>query len=268
MTGEITLTGQVLPIGGLKEKALAAQRNGIATVIAPTLNEADVDEIPEHLRRAPRVPSSSRRSARCSRPRSERRRERAAAARVRYRSEPDNRPRRGRGMAARRRRRLRPPGRCSGSEQPVRPARDRGRRAARQRARGLRSAREAYARLHNGKAPPKMLLDDKKFHKDLRTRRRRSGTPARAARGPEAQAQGRLRPQAAVPASSARGIALAVSEDLRNKVSTRCSARGGVRLHLDHRAAERRRVADADRLRADARPSCLVEGAPLGRPLS
>jgi ATP-dependent Lon protease len=51
MTGEITLTGQVLPIGGLKEKALAAQRNGIKTVIAPALNEADVDEIPEHLRR-------------------------------------------------------------------------------------------------------------------------------------------------------------------------------------------------------------------------
>ncbi len=50
MTGEITLTGQVLPIGGLKEKALAAQRNGIRSVIAPRLNEQDVDEIPEHLR--------------------------------------------------------------------------------------------------------------------------------------------------------------------------------------------------------------------------
>ena len=51
MTGEITLTGQVLPIGGLKEKALAAQRNGIRCVIAPALNEQDVDEIPEHLRK-------------------------------------------------------------------------------------------------------------------------------------------------------------------------------------------------------------------------
>jgi ATP-dependent Lon protease len=50
MTGEITLTGQVLPIGGLKEKALAAQRNGIKTVIAPAPNEQDIDEIPEHLR--------------------------------------------------------------------------------------------------------------------------------------------------------------------------------------------------------------------------
>jgi len=51
MTGEITLTGQVLPIGGLKEKALAAQRGGIRCVIAPERNEPDVEEIPEHLRR-------------------------------------------------------------------------------------------------------------------------------------------------------------------------------------------------------------------------
>jgi ATP-dependent Lon protease len=51
MTGEMTLTGQVLPIGGLKEKALAAQRSGIRTVIAPALNEGDADEIPAHLRR-------------------------------------------------------------------------------------------------------------------------------------------------------------------------------------------------------------------------
>jgi ATP-dependent Lon protease len=51
MTGEVTLTGQVLPIGGLKEKALAAQRAGIRTIICPALNEGDVDDIPEHLRR-------------------------------------------------------------------------------------------------------------------------------------------------------------------------------------------------------------------------
>jgi ATP-dependent Lon protease len=51
MTGEITLTGQVLPIGGLKEKALAAQRHGIRCVIAPALNEQDADEIPQHLRK-------------------------------------------------------------------------------------------------------------------------------------------------------------------------------------------------------------------------
>jgi ATP-dependent Lon protease len=52
MTGEITLTGQVLPIGGLKEKALAAQRSGIKTVIAPALNEPDIEDIAEPLRAA------------------------------------------------------------------------------------------------------------------------------------------------------------------------------------------------------------------------
>jgi ATP-dependent Lon protease len=51
MTGEITLSGQVLPIGGLKEKALAAQRNRIRRVIAPALNEQDADDIPAHLRK-------------------------------------------------------------------------------------------------------------------------------------------------------------------------------------------------------------------------
>jgi ATP-dependent Lon protease len=50
MTGEVTLSGQVLPIGGLKEKSLAAQRAGIKEVIVPDRNEGDVDEISEQER--------------------------------------------------------------------------------------------------------------------------------------------------------------------------------------------------------------------------
>src|SRR5438309_1119564 len=51
MTGEVTLTGLVLPVGGIKEKVLAAHRAGIRQVILPKENEKDLREVPETVRR-------------------------------------------------------------------------------------------------------------------------------------------------------------------------------------------------------------------------
>ena len=51
MTGEISLVGQVLPVGGLKEKILAAHRAGIKTILAPAANRADIEEnVPESVK--------------------------------------------------------------------------------------------------------------------------------------------------------------------------------------------------------------------------
>jgi ATP-dependent Lon protease len=52
MTGEITLRGNVLPIGGLKEKILAARRAGIETIVCPKLNQKELDEVPASLKRS------------------------------------------------------------------------------------------------------------------------------------------------------------------------------------------------------------------------
>ncbi|MGB4252694.1 MAG: S16 family serine protease, partial [Candidatus Methanoculleus thermohydrogenotrophicum] len=51
MTGEVTLSGAVLPVGGIKEKVLAAHRAGIKTVILPRENERDLEDVPEDVRR-------------------------------------------------------------------------------------------------------------------------------------------------------------------------------------------------------------------------
>jgi ATP-dependent Lon protease len=51
MTGEVTLQGRVLPIGGVKQKVLAAHRSGLKEVVLPSRNEGDVDDVPEQVRR-------------------------------------------------------------------------------------------------------------------------------------------------------------------------------------------------------------------------
>jgi ATP-dependent Lon protease len=55
MTGEITLRGRVLPIGGLKEKLLAALRGGLKTVLIPKENEKDLVEIPDNVKRGLKI---------------------------------------------------------------------------------------------------------------------------------------------------------------------------------------------------------------------
>jgi ATP-dependent Lon protease len=52
MTGEVSLTGRVLPIGGVKQKLLAAQRAGATTVLLPKRNEPDLDDVPGEVRDA------------------------------------------------------------------------------------------------------------------------------------------------------------------------------------------------------------------------
>ena len=52
MTGEITLSGRVLPVGGIKEKMLAANRYGVKTILLPKLNIQDLEELPKNVRNA------------------------------------------------------------------------------------------------------------------------------------------------------------------------------------------------------------------------
>ena len=61
MTGEVTLNGRVLPIGGVKQKLLAAQRAGVTTVFIPARNEPDLDDVPAEVLADPRRAPGQRR---------------------------------------------------------------------------------------------------------------------------------------------------------------------------------------------------------------
>lgn len=50
MTGEVSLTGRLLPIGGVREKTIAARRSGVTTLIFPEANRRDYEELPQHIR--------------------------------------------------------------------------------------------------------------------------------------------------------------------------------------------------------------------------
>ncbi len=255
MTGEITLTGQVLPIGGLKEKALAAQRNGIRCVVAPLLNEQDIDEIPEHLRkdlefrfvseigevlevalqrrRAPRRQSAARRDGQL-----------AARRRPGLARQALTTPRLGdfAGFAGRH-------CVCWKVTEPTHPGRampSRGKKskavpftavelasiakarpyiqrviddaALRESVRtAVDSSRSAYGRLSNGKAPTKSLLEDKKLQGDLREAAEalRDAT-VKLTEPPKKKKMGVGRKLLIL--ALAGGIALAASEKLRSKV--------------------------------------------------
>lgn len=60
MTGELTLTGEVFPVGGIREKLIAARRAGIKEIILPADNQGDFDEVPEHVRKGLKVHFASR----------------------------------------------------------------------------------------------------------------------------------------------------------------------------------------------------------------
>jgi ATP-dependent Lon protease len=55
MTGELTLTGLVYPVGGIREKLIAAKRQKIKRIILPASNQGDVDEVPEHVKKGLKI---------------------------------------------------------------------------------------------------------------------------------------------------------------------------------------------------------------------
>ncbi len=213
MTGELTLTGQVLPIGGLKEKALAAQRAGIHRILAPRRNEGDLEDMPEPLRKdidfvwvgdidevfaaalsdgaPPSVTPALRGYAR------------------------HKATRRG-GMAQAKKKAKKAAAQARANPYIRRIAEDEDLRQNIMDA--YESARKAYARLNNGKSPFEADLRRQEAPEGDQERRRvDQGRQRRAARGAQEEARGGFGKVLLVGIAGA-GVALAVSEGLRKKV--------------------------------------------------
>ena len=226
MTGEITLTGQVLPIGGLKEKALAAQRAGIKRVIAPRRNEPDLEDFPEPLRDGHRV-RLGRRGRRGARRGAGRE---ASAARSAGMLGCQHELIRPRGWLWQRRRRRPRPGRppVAGEEQPVRPAaRSRTRSCAQNLVQAYESARDAVGRVSATASRRRSDLrrqEAAEGHREAAESLRDARVALREA-PKQKQAARRASAGSCCSASSAPALALAVSaRACARRCSTRCSA--------------------------------------------
>ncbi len=226
MTGEITLSGQVLPIGGLKEKALAAQRNRIRRVIAPALNEQDADDIPAHLRKdlefvfVSTIDRGTRAAAR------------ASASHGQSRILLTRPTHRGSSMSFLNKKAKAVPFSAAdvANINKVSPYVQRLIEDARLRDNlraALDSSRSAYGRVTNGKTPAKALLEDKKLHKDIQeaVEAVRDATTA-LTEAPKKRARKGLRlgPQAAVRERGSPGWRSRGVRSCARRCSTPCSA--------------------------------------------
>ena len=235
MTGELTLTGQVLPIGGLKEKALAAQRAGIHRVLAPRRNEVDLEDLPEPLRAdmdfvwvgdidevfaaalsdgtPPPLTPALRGYARHKATR------RGGMAQAKKKAK-----------SAAEKARTNPYLRRIAEDEDLR----------QNIADAYESARKAYARLNNGKSPSKQIFDDKKLQKEIKNAAESIKDASVALR--EAPKKKRRRPLRQGPADrhrqrrrGARRQRGPAQEGARRAVRRR----GGVRVQLHHHRVER-----------------------------